>query len=232
MLILVGFARENSTRVPQKMTRPFGNTTLFDLYINKFKDISKISNPFSKIVMGINKNDKILYDKTKESGLDIIERDDISTSKEIHGLASTHSFLKDIDEDYVMTVNACFPFLEVKTILKIANFFVESKDIESLTCARNRYNHFWDFTTHEPINNKNPKCVSTTTVPPILENVNHILIYKKDHIFKRNACWGYTKNDPYIYLVEESEECLDIDTPFDFRICEAIYNNSRKVGRN
>lgn len=222
-LILVGFARENSTRVPQKMIRPFGDTTLFDLYINKFKTISSISNPFSRIVIGINKNDTVLYDKTKQSDLEIIERDDISIAKDIHGLKSTHNFLKDINEDYIMTVNACFPFLRINTILEIASFFIESKDIESLTCVRKRYNHFWDSITNKPINNKNPKCISTTTVPPILENVNHILIYKKDHIFKRNACWGYTKNDPYIYIIPESMECLDIDTMLDFKICEALY---------
>jgi hypothetical protein len=33
-LILVGMGRENSVRVPQKMIRKFGNTTLFDIYLN------------------------------------------------------------------------------------------------------------------------------------------------------------------------------------------------------
>jgi len=226
-IILVGLARENSVRVPHKMIRPFGDTTLFDIYIDKLKTISQMNNPFSRVVIGINKNDKTLYSKSKEVGLEIIERDDISTAKEIHSLTSTHNFLKDIDEEYIMTVNACFPFLTIDTMLSIANFFVESNYIKSLTCAKERYNHFWDFTTHKPINNKDPKCISTRVIPPILENVNHILIYGKDFIFKYDACWDYTKNNPYIYLVEENEECLDIDTPFDFRICEALYNVSR-----
>lgn len=227
-LILVALARENSTRVQQKMTRPFGDTTLFNLYIDKLKTISQMDNPFSRIIIGVNQNDKILYGISKKSGLEVIDRDDASVSKEIHSLASTHSFLKDIEEGYIMTVNACFPFLKVDTILKIADFFCKSNDINSLTCAKERYNHFWDFTTHKPINNKDPKCVSTRIIPPILENVNHILIYKKDAIFKYDSLWRYVKNDPYIYLVEENEECFDIDTPFDFRVCEAVYNNSDK----
>ncbi|MBE3094959.1 MAG: hypothetical protein IMZ52_07990 [Actinobacteria bacterium] len=228
-IILVGMARENSTRVQQKMTRPFGDTTLFNLYIDKLKVMSQMDNPFSRVVIGVNKNDKTIYGISKKSGLEVIDRDDMSVSREIHSLNSTHNFLKDIEEDYVMTVNACFPFLKVDTILKIANFFNESKDIKSLTCAKERYNHFWDFTTHKPINNKDPKCVSTRIISPILENVNHILIYKKEAIFKNNSLWQYTKNDPYIYLVEENEECLDIDTPFDFRICEATYKYSKKM---
>ena len=224
-MILVGMARENSTRVQQKMTRPFGDTTLFDIYINKLGIISKMNNPFSRVVIGVNKKDETLYNISKTSGLEIMVRDEMSTSREIHSLNSTHNFLKNIEEDYIMTVNACFPFLKVDTILKIANFFGKSNGIKSLTCAKERYNHFWDFTTHKPINNKDPECVSTRIIPPILENVNHILIYKKEAIFKNNSLWQYTKNDPYIYLVEENEECLDIDTPFDFRICEAVYKN-------
>ena len=71
-LILVGLARENSVRVPRKMIRPFGDTTLFDIYIDKLKTISQMKSPFSRVIIGVNKNDETLYNKSKESGLEII----------------------------------------------------------------------------------------------------------------------------------------------------------------
>ena len=58
-LLLLGYAREGSTRIKDKMIIPFGNTTLFDLYMSKFEDISKRDNPFSNITMAICESDTL-----------------------------------------------------------------------------------------------------------------------------------------------------------------------------
>lgn len=226
-LLLLGAARENSVRVPIKMIKPFGDTSLFEIYLDKFKTISEMDNPFNRVVMGVNKEHKTIYNLAKESGVEILLRDNESTSIEFKGVSFMQNYLKDIEEDYIMSVNGCFPFLKVETILNIGNFFVKNPQIKSLICARERYNHFFDSKTHKPINNKDPKCLSTRDMPPILESVLHTLIYNKNYIFKTNSCWDFSKNNPYIYRIQDSEECLDIDTPLDFKICEALYNSWR-----
>ena len=44
-----------------------------------------------------------------------------------------------------------------------------------------------------------------------------------------NDCyWDLTPYNPYIYVVPDNEECLDIDTELEFKICEAMWNELRK----
>jgi len=228
-LLLVGAARENSFRTPKKMIRLFGDTSLFEIFIKKLDKISKMDNPFSNIIVAVNRNDKTLWDISKKAKyIQIVERDDESVTQKFIGIAKTQSYLKDFKEDYILNVNACFPFLRPETIIQFGEFFLERSDyIKSITCARERYNHFWKGDTHKPINNLDPTCLSTRLLPPILENVNHLLIYNRQYMFDHDCYWDYTDNNPYIYIVPDNEECLDIDTPLEFEICESIYTRKK-----
>jgi len=63
-MILLGMAREESTRIKDKMTRPFGDTTLFDIHLSFLTTIASMEgSPFTKVVLALNKNDKKLWDR-------------------------------------------------------------------------------------------------------------------------------------------------------------------------
>ena len=110
-LLLLGTAREKSSRVPDKMTRPFAGSSLYEIYLMKFETITSGEHPFDNIGMAINRNDKILWAMSENTEVPIIERNDESViglrrrSEELH-------FLTDMAEDYVMWVNGCLPFLK------------------------------------------------------------------------------------------------------------------------
>lgn len=219
-LLLLGTARERSSRVKNKMTRPFAGSSLYEVYLKKFETITKREHPFDNIGMAINRNDKILWAMSENTKVPIIERNDESVtgirkrSEELH-------FLEDMEEDYVMWVNGCLPFLKPETIIKAATFFKSANgDIKSLTCVKYRYNWFWDSETKEAINNKDPKCVSTQGSPPLLETVHAFHIFSRQNLLENDSYWNLEKNDPYLYVVQDDIEFLDIDTELDFKVCE------------
>ena len=58
-VILLGMAREGSQRIEDKMLRPFGDTTLFDIYLSKLEKMARMrDSPFSKVVLALNKYDE------------------------------------------------------------------------------------------------------------------------------------------------------------------------------
>jgi len=223
-LILVGAARENSFRLPHKMIRPFADTSLFEIYVRKLDYIAKNSKLFNRVIVAVNKNDKTLWDMaSKMENIELKARDNQSISQKFNGISETQSYLKDYEEEWVLNVNGCFPFLKINTIEEIASFYMKNNHIHSITCVKERYNHFWEIDSHKPINNKNATVLSTSLLPPVLENVNHILIYNKNYMFEHECYWDYTDNNPYLYIVTNNEETLDIDTKMEFDICEGLY---------
>jgi CMP-N-acetylneuraminic acid synthetase len=227
-MLLCGTARENSTRVKNKLIRPFGDTTLFDLYLRLFEDIQKTGHPFCDIVMAINKNDRVLLDKALSSNIRVVERSDLSVSEQARDFRTVFGFLEGFDVDKVVWVNACFPFLRAEIVTAISEFYLEHSDIVSLACVCERFNHFWDRFTGESINNRDGVVV-TQNMNPVLEMVSHVQCWDKADAFSRNHKWGMFENHPFLYVVSDGVECLDINSELDFLVCESIYKNKVMV---
>jgi len=225
-LMLLSIAREHSSRVPNKMLRPLGDTCLFRLLIEKFEEICKRRNPFDYIAIALSKKDKTLWDMAKSYNIEIEERNDVSVSQGDLLLSQTHHYLKDIPVDDVMFVNGCFPFLTIDTITNAAALFKEYEVIKSMTAVKKRYTWFWDIIS-KPINNRDPRCVSTKHSLPLLESVHCFHIFNRIHLLETDSYWNLKPPfDPFLYVLPESTEFLDVDTEYDFKLCEAI----KKIG--
>lgn len=225
-ILLYGTAREGSTRVKNKMTRPFGNTTLFDLYMKLFEEVQKSNHLFSNIFMALNKNDKILWDKAQSYNVKIQERSDFSA----HGAESMidlYHFLAEYNESHVMWVNGCFPFLTPKTILNACELFMNNNVIKSMHCVKERQNWFWLPDSCKCLNVSSTD-IATQDSKPIYESVHCLHIHNRKYILETNALWSFSHNDPYLYVLPDSIGFLDIDTETDFEICEAVWNQRRR----
>jgi CMP-N-acetylneuraminic acid synthetase len=222
-LLLMGTAREESTRTKNKMTRPFGNSTLYEIYLRKFEEISCLDHPFSNIIMAINKNDLKLWNLSKQSSIKIQERSDFS-AKEASLPADIYEYLQYYDEEYVMWVNACFPFLKPETIIKVARIFIKDEKMKSLHCVKERKNWFWDPETKKPITLEKKSHTMTQESKSIYESVHCFLIHNIKTILKENKLWDFKFNDPYLYVVPETLEFFDIDTEEELDICDTLWN--------
>lgn len=232
-LILLGIAREGSKRLENKMLRPFGNTTLFNIYLDKLVKISRMKDsPFSKVVLALNKNDKRLWQiaKKQSSPLEIIERNDFS-AKEATKPADLFHFLDNYKEDYVVRINACFPFLTPETIITTTNYFIEHPEVKTMTCIKERSNWFWNPETNKPITFVDKSFTTTQQSKTIYESVHCLHILNRKDILN-NILWNLKPNDPYLYVVSDSIEFLDIDTETEFKICEAVWKTYENLWRN
>ncbi len=225
-ILLLGYAREGSTRIKDKMNRKFGDTTLFDIYMKKFEDVKKMHHPFSNIKMALGQREYKLWNSAKNYDVDILERSDYSISASVSDdCKQVYHYLEDIKEDYVMWVNGCFPFLTLASIIQIGKFFKKS-DIKGLHCVKKKYTWIWDNNTRTIMNSENIGKISTVHFEPFLESVHCCHIYNKRNLLDNNSYWSFKKGDPYLYEVDDSTEFMDIDVESEFKVAEELYKSN------
>jgi len=220
-ILLLGHARENSTRTTDKMLRPFANTTLFNLYCYKFRELMK-NHKFSDVTMALYKDDKRLIDIAKKNGVPITYRKkaSVTSSPDIDCRTLFH-YLEDFDETHVAWINGCFPLLQTNTVIDIVTYFTNCK-LKSLHCVKRRHNWFWDDNTKLPIN-VNPSVLATQLQKVLLESVHFMHIFDREYLLKHNQMFPFTKDNPYLYEVDDTIEFYDIDTEKEFDVCEVLY---------
>ena len=121
-----------------------------------------------------------------------------------------------------MWINACYPLLKINTILDIVNFFNECPSIEGLHCVQSKKNWFWNKDGLILNPDKKPN-IHTQNMSPIYESVHCLHIYKRKYLLDNERYWSFTKDDPYLYVVDEDVQFLDIDTQLEFDILEEIW---------
>lgn len=230
-IILIAPVRQNSTRVRNKLTRPFGDTALIGRALELLEKLNFNGDflgqkTFSRIAVPVCRDDKTLWNLVHSYRLDVIERDRDSIKDTDDSPARIHSYLNNCDEEYVMWLNACFPFLQPSTVLRAAKYFLDHKDtIKSLSPVIRRYNQFWDIKTSSPINNKE-QILNTSKMTGIYETSHCFFIYNREYMLENDRYWDCTPGNPYLYELSDNftTEFLDVDTERDFIIAEAVYN--------
>jgi CMP-N-acetylneuraminic acid synthetase len=226
-LLLLGTAREKSSRLANKMTRSFAGSSLYKIYLEKFEAILGVKHPFDGVGMAIWEGDKTLWKLSRGTKVPIIGRNEKSVSQGISRRSEELHFLRERVEDYVMWVNGCLPFLKPETIIEAGAYFKSVGSVKSLTAVRVKHNWYWDSRTKRPINNLDPTCVSTQGCPPLLETVHCFHIFNREYLLMNDSYWGLEDNDPYLYVLKDDWELLDIDTDFDFEYCEEVWRKTR-----
>jgi len=226
-ILLVGMVREKSRRIENKMTRPFDTTCLYKIYLDKFERVQEQKNPFSDITMAVCPEDETLWEMSQNTTVKITKRNEHSVSDNVKDIVEAHHYLKDFDQEYVMFVNGCFPFLTTKSIIDFAEYFVKAEEIKSMTCVTPRQNYFWDSGTYKPINNTDKNNIHTTSCKPVLESVQCMHIVNRNKMLKNKYLWDFTNRNPYLYILQYGPECLDIDNMFEFELAEALWKYYR-----
>ncbi len=214
-------ARLHSTRLPKKLVRPFGNTTLLDLGLSKISDLDvptylaaytgeqQIMDIYSKYV------DKVGFlDRSYES---------VKKGRADHEVVFAH--YRKVPTRHIMSLNVCCPFLNKNTIEDALSIF-ENKDIQTLTTVFRVNNIFFDESL-VPINLSNRDVVSTQGNKAIYQMAHAFHIFDRDVFVSEGKFWDYRPGNPYLYVISDRLECMDIDDPLDFDVCECIYEANR-----
>ena len=113
-------ARLNSERVPQKMIRPFNDTTLFGLVLDKLKASKHDLNIFASV------HEEELVDIAAEREINIYKRSHESANNDnsLQKIYEWHNKLQEIGYKYVVLVSGCNPLLKTETIDKFIKQFM------------------------------------------------------------------------------------------------------------
>lgn len=221
-IVFVVEARLHSSRMHQKMIRPFADTTLLDLLLSKLKSIDLI--PKENLYLSAyedeikeigNKHNINIFNRSIESA----NAEDLQTVKEWHD---------KLPFKYVIAVNPCTPLINVETIESFIKSFIES-DEEGAFSVFEKKTYYWGkdgkMITDWP---EGQQMFNTKFVDPIYEAA-HVLYASRLDIIKK----GYYITDklpvePHLFVMNELE-AFDIDYDHQFRVAEQLYKIEKDV---
>lgn len=211
-------ARLNSERVPQKMIRPFAKTTLTDIVLSKLVSIQSIPN--SQIYLSV--HEKELIEIGKKYPINIFKRSYESANID-SGIQTLFEWWDKLPYKYVVMVSGCNPLLEVSTIERFLDVYLNSPN-DGLFSVIEKKNYFWN-NKGEMLNNwpEGQDLLNTKAVTPTYEAAHCLYGSKLDSIGKGKWVGSWQKkNDPELFSVTEYES-FDIDYKWQFKVAEKLY---------
>ena len=216
-IFLLGTARESSTRLKDKMLRPFAGTNLFELYLEKLRALHTAGG-FAGWGVAIPRTDARLQRIAEREQVPVIsERPRIDPSPQPRNRELY--YLAERIETHVMWVNACLPLVKVDTLAGMARKFEDNPDIQEMEAVTQRRNWFYS-DTGKPLNKH---ATSTQRTQVVYESVQCAHIFMRTHLLRTGQ---YFDGDPSLWMVDPSE-AVDIDEEQDFEFAETLYRRQQ-----
>lgn len=214
-------ARTQSTRVPNKMLKPFADSSLLEIAINKILVSKKI--PKKNFYLSI--MDQELIDLAKKYKVNYFTRSEESTREPVT-LQKVHEWHNKLPFKYFIIINACNPLLKISTIENFIDKFLESNSkgqfgvFEKKTFLYNSeglmINRFFG-------EDKYLSTLETKLTETCYEAAHSLYAGTMEDISKGIYMGSFKKQgDPNFFVMDEIE-CFDIDWPWQFEVAEILY---------
>jgi CMP-N-acetylneuraminic acid synthetase len=207
-------ARLGSTRCKRKNLRPFGTTTLFEHAIRRFAGSREISRFY---VAAHEPEFREIADRY--AGVTYIQRSARSAAGE--DLETIYDFLGAIEEDYLVTVNTCFPFLRPETFDTAVRYY-SAHLFPSMIGVCEAPGWYFSGDDHRLLTAIGSGSINSKDLKPFLRASHAIFCWQKRRVLDEKRIWTLTPDDPHLYPLS-SEECIDIDTELEFEMAEALF---------
>lgn len=205
--------RSGSKRCKNKSIRKFYNTTLLELRINILKKVKNIDR------IQVNSDCDIILKKAKELGVEIFKRDPIYSSDEADGKMVYKCLSEACPTEIMLIAFTPTPFINSEDYEKCINIF-KKNDYDSVISVKHKKDYM--FLNKKPVNFDPLKTCKSQDLPKYYSMTFGITIVNTEYVKKHHSIWT---SNPYFYEVDELKS-LDIDTNFDFYICEQLYKNN------
>ena len=203
--------RAGSTRVPNKNTRKFANTSLLELKLKVLKNVSGIT----QIIVSTDCD--IAAEIAHKQNIKVQRRSKYYAGSDVTNDQHWLHIAKTTPGDIVFLAQVTSPLLRVSSIQKALNTFLNSGSNDSLNSVSVEKKFLWK--DMNPINydiNVTPK---SQDLPNIVSLNFAITIIHKQAMIKRKNVIGYRPSFFELYKVE----ALDVDDLVDFKIAELMY---------
>ncbi len=217
-------ARLQSSRTKSKMIRPYGDSCLLDIALEKLDQMDFFTHRFLAVA------EKELKDKLKKyKHIELIERRSESVAPGPHHPMITFEHYTRMPTKYIFVMNSCAAFLSVSTIKKAFDYFQATNYRSYIAVMKNRD---WLFTSRgEALTHKNPDALQNTSDGEFYYKATHAFyIADRDYFIENNGkLWTLTVDDPHL-IEMPVEEAFDVDTDLDFEISSFLYNKKISSG--
>ena len=211
-------ARLGSQRVPNKMLRPFTDSTLVDILLNKLKK-SKILD-IKDVIFAVHEPE--LIEVGKKHGVTIFERSKKSAMSEGRPLSELYEWHDKLPYKYTIVVSACNPLLKIETIDNFITKFINSEK-EGAFAVFEKKTYYWDKTGKSITDWGDFNIMNTKFVEPVYEAAHCLYASRLDII--KDDYWMDTNTPPNPELVVINElETFDIDYEWQFNLGELLYS--------
>jgi CMP-N-acetylneuraminic acid synthetase len=213
-------ARLSSQRCVRKMIRPFSDTTLMDITLQK---LQKSNIPNENVWCSVYEND--LRQLCGKYPFNIFERSKKSSSSEGTPLTEIYEWWDKIPQTHIVLINACCPFIEVETIENFYNDYLNSNS-DGMFAVIEKRNYFWD--QDRNFMTSLTEDVMNTKTAKIIYEAAHCLYAGSTEKIGQGIWMGdfNVKDDVELWTMKE-EETLDIDYEWQFKMCETLYKQSK-----
>ena len=203
--------RAGSTRVPNKNTRKFANTSLLELKLKVLKNVSGIT----QIIVSTDCD--IAAEIAHKQSIKVQRRSKYYAGSDVTNDQHWLHIAKTTPGDIVFLAQVTSPLLRVSSIQKALNTFSNLGSNDSLNSVSVEKKFLWK--DMNPINydiNVTPK---SQDLPNIVSLNFAITIIHKQAMIKRKNVIGYRPS----FFELDKVEALDIDDLVDFKIAELMY---------
>lgn len=215
---LIVQARLNSQRIPRKMIKPFGGTTLMDICINKMKYSSSI--PWDNFFLSLYEEE--LVDIANNHGANVFVRSRKSAFSEGTPMTEMYEWWNKLPFKYCVLLNACAPFISMGTIDDFFEKYLLS-DADGMFGVMEKKNYFWN-KDGDILTPLTEDVMNTKTVGVTYEAAHCLYAGRMDKIGESIWMGDFnTKGDIELFPMQE-KECLDIDYPWQFEMCEKLWS--------
>ena len=203
--------RAGSTRVPNKNTRKFANTSLLELKLKVLKNVSGIT----QIIVSTDCD--IAAEIAHKQSIKVQRRSKYYAGSDVTNDQHWLHIAKTTPGDIVFLAQVTSPLLRVSSIQKALNTFSNLGSNDSLNSVSVEKKFLWK--DMNPINydiNVTPK---SQDLPNIVSLNFAITIIHKQAMIKRKNVIGYRPS----FFELDKVEALDIDDLVDFKVAELMY---------
>ena len=203
--------RAGSTRVLNKNTRKFADTSLLDLKLKVLKKVHGIT----QII--VSTDCKIAAEIANKQNVKIQWRNNYHAGSNITNDQHWLHIAKTTPGDIVFLAQVTSPLLRVSSIQNALNVYLNSNIYDSLNSVTVEKKFLWK--DMKPINYKINQTPKSQDLPNIVSLNFAITIIKKQVMIKRKNVIGF---NPSFFELDKVES-LDIDDLIDFNIAELMY---------
>ena len=214
-------ARTNSTRAPNKNLRPFGETTLVDIALDKLNRLDSVQDRVFAVA------EDILAERCENyPNVRVLRRSKESIAKGNAPLRVRFAHYAEIKTDYCIFINPGHPFLSLSTI-EMAIDQVRRTRFSSYTSVIPSTERVFN-ADGDPITHKDPQKTSTTEGEKRFK-MAHAMHFISPEVFRQTGTlWTMTRNDPALIHIPE-DQALDVDTELDFTLAHLYYHHLKNA---